>query len=130
MTSEVDHFNKLPFPTSKFKNHIMEKYLRGLDNAEYPTTITFDTNNNTFRAQINDDPGAYTGPELSKWLESAAKFTPSRDNYIDWYATKSDKLRESDLSPDQIANLHQKEEIEAAEALTKLALNFRNRFGV
>lgn len=49
---------------SKYKNHIMEKYLRGLDC----------TNNN------NKDGGV----ELSKWIESAANFTPDKNNYIEW----------------------------------------------
>lgn len=48
---------------SKYKNHIMEKYLRGLDC----------TNN-------NKDGGI----ELSKWKESAANFTPDKNNYIEW----------------------------------------------
>lgn len=46
----------------KYKNHIMEKYLRGLDC----------TNNNK------------GGMELSKWIESAANFTPDKNNYIEW----------------------------------------------
>lgn len=54
--------------SSKYKNHIMEKYLRGLD-------------------EKNIEPGTKKGPELSKWLESAANFTPNKNNYIDWNST-------------------------------------------
>lgn len=43
----------------------MAKYLRGLDN---------DTENEKDKC----------GYELSKWLESAAKFTPEKNNYIEW----------------------------------------------
>lgn len=43
----------------------MAKYLRGLDN---------DTENDKDKC----------GYELSKWLESAAKFTPEKNNYIEW----------------------------------------------
>lgn len=43
----------------------MAKYLRGLNN---------DTENEKDKC----------GYELSKWLESAAKFTPEKNNYIEW----------------------------------------------
>lgn len=49
---------------AKYKNQIMEKYLRGLDTAS-----------------VNKGS---CGLELSKWLESAAKFTPEKNNYIEW----------------------------------------------
>lgn len=52
------------FSNAKYKNHIMEKYLRGLDCA----------NKNN----------ASGGVELSKWLESAANFQPNKNNYIEW----------------------------------------------
>lgn len=75
-----------------------------------------------------------TGPQLSKWLESAANFTPSRENYIEWCAAERNRRMErlgprleSETQPG--LTLHQSEEIEAAEALTKLAINFRNRLG-
>ena len=51
------------FSNVKYKNNIMEKYLRGLD-----------CSNN------NKDGGL----ELSKWLESTANFTPDKNNYIEW----------------------------------------------
>lgn len=49
---------------AKYKNQIMEKYLRGLDDGA-----------------VHKDS---CGLELSKWLESAAKFTPEKNNYIEW----------------------------------------------
>lgn len=58
---------KLPlnyFSNAKYKNQIMEKYLRGLDDS-----------------QKSSDK---CGLELSKWLESAANFTPDKKNYIEW----------------------------------------------
>lgn len=60
--------NKSIGGSTKYKNHIMEKYLRGLD-------------------ETNIEPGTKKGPELSKWLESAANFTPNKNNYIDWNST-------------------------------------------
>lgn len=51
----------------KYKNQIMQKYLRGLDTP--------------------DNKGK-CGLELSKWLESAAKFTPEKNNYIEWESKK------------------------------------------
>lgn len=56
------------FSNPKYKNQIMEKYLQSLDN------------NN-----MSDKKG---GLELSKWLESAAKFTPDKNNYIEWDSKK------------------------------------------
>lgn len=138
----------------------MEKYLRGLEENLYnqdPNLIRtpngFDGNNNQHFA-IED--GTETGPQLSKWLESAANFTPSKNSYIEWCARYSNipltrliqfqfrvffvffrntterltqKNATEDLScPLLQMSIHQKEEIEAAEALTKLALNFRSRY--
>lgn len=51
------------YSNAKYKNHIMEKYLRGLD---------YTTNSNKNHL------------ELSKWLESTANFTPNKNNYIEW----------------------------------------------
>lgn len=52
------------FSNAKYKNQIMEKYLRGLDNSP--------------------NKKSKCGLELSKWLESTAKFTPDKNNYIEW----------------------------------------------
>ncbi|XP_058062888.1 uncharacterized protein LOC131212854 [Anopheles bellator] len=81
-------------------------------------------------------------PSLSKWLESTAKFTPSKHNYIgDWdksgkqSATKTHCDLASCQTPvatsvtESIVLLsHQKDEIDAAEALTHLANNCRTKF--
>lgn len=52
------------FSNPKYKNQIMEKYLSTLDNKG--------------KCEL----------ELSKWLESAAKFTPDKNNYIEWNSKK------------------------------------------
>lgn len=52
----------------KYKKQIMQKYLRGLDG----------THNDKGKCEL----------ELSKWLESAAKFTPEKSNYIEWEPKK------------------------------------------
>ncbi|XP_049548299.1 uncharacterized protein LOC125959518 [Anopheles darlingi] len=96
-------------------------------------------------------------PSLSKWLESAAKFTPAKHNYIgDWEKSgkQSTAKKRCDSAggalfaslsghPGQATNgisldnalgatgsvilTHQKDEIDAAEALTRLANNFRTK---
>lgn len=55
------------FANPKYKNQIMEKYLRGLDNTV--------------------DNKEKCG-QLSKWLESVAKFTPEKNTYIEWDSKK------------------------------------------
>lgn len=70
---------------------------------------------------------------MSKWLESAANFTPSRENYIEWCAERHRRMEKFGCESHEQTEFplvqHQNEEIEAAEALTKLAINFRNKFG-
>lgn len=56
------------FSNPKYKNQIMEKYLQSLDSTQ--------------------DNNGKCGLELSKWLESAAKFTPEKNNYIEWDSKK------------------------------------------
>uniref|UniRef100_A0A182F175 Uncharacterized protein n=2 Tax=Anopheles albimanus TaxID=7167 RepID=A0A182F175_ANOAL len=97
-------------------------------------------------------------PSLSKWLESAAKFTPAKHNYIgDWEKSgkQSTAKKRCDSgggtpyallsghsghgangisignalgSVGSVTLTHQKDEIDAAEALTRLANNFRTKF--
>ena len=123
------------FSSSKFKNYIIQKYFKGLgEDAQMETTNIIRTppgydenNNHTFVIE----EVAQTRPQLSKWLESAANFTPSKNNYIEWCVINKNEhgLHKDDdftIESQQIS-IHQKEEIEAAEALTKLAFNFRNR---
>lgn len=55
------------FANPKYKNQIMEKYLRGLDHT---------------------DGNKGKCGQLSKWLESVAKFTPEKNTYIEWDSKK------------------------------------------
>lgn len=102
--------------SNKFKNHIMEKYLRGLDD---------ETNNNNDDVNMNNGqlPENYKKPELSKWLESTANFQPSKNNYnIDFVKNEKKKLANKSC-----ASLCEKELI-AAETLVLLKNNFRTKF--
>lgn len=56
----------------------MEKYLRGLDDGGGGDGSS--NNNNSTSTNHN----RADGHELSKWLESAANFTPKKNNYIEW----------------------------------------------
>ena len=99
-----------PFSQSaKYKNHIMEKYLRDCQKPE----------NN---ASTEDD---MTKPSMiSKWLESAVNFRPSEDNYLHWtFATNQKKKKKSapNSATNQVYQIHGREELDAAEALTRLA---------
>ncbi|XP_040167816.1 uncharacterized protein LOC120902844 isoform X1 [Anopheles arabiensis] len=169
--------------SSKYKSSIMEKYLRDLGELEAsdepvdePTTmmpvlmatIPFQQKHCVHAhghglqlqapAAISYDTAVLRGPpSLTKWLESAAKFTPSKHNYIDWECSgkQSSTKRRLDSGGNyyaitdsgsdggckyaaplygesiqsSIGSLdHQKDELDAAEALTKLANNFRTKF--
>lgn len=103
--------------SNKFKNHIMEKYLRGLDD-ETNNNISDDVSMNG--GQLNEN---YKKPELSKWLESTANFQPSKNNYnIDF--VKNEKKKKASKS---CSSLCEKELI-AAETLVLLKNNFRTKF--
>ncbi|XP_065093334.1 iroquois-class homeodomain protein IRX-5 [Ochlerotatus camptorhynchus] len=155
--------------TNKYKSSIMEKYLRDLneiDPESEPANNGCSTSPNPFQqmaaqSQSNTAPVAQMScetrgpPSLSKWLESTAKFTPSKNNYIDWdqpgRPSSSKKRchsnsfhqhqptdeeghhRATSQPPQEIDDtgefgIHQKDEIDAAEALTRLANNFRMKF--
>ncbi|XP_055597308.1 uncharacterized protein LOC129747235 isoform X2 [Uranotaenia lowii] len=158
--------------TSKYKNSIMEKYLRDLSEVEPDPDPSgcegYTASPNPFQllpspqAQVNVTAVGPLGcevrspPSLSKWLESTAKFTPSKNNYIDWEQSRklssSKKRCNSNSSGTQLTHqlpcnsassqgssetssytstempVHQKDEIDAAEALTRLANNFRMKF--
>lgn len=90
----------------KYKQKIMEKYLRD----------TSDLNQN-----INSNP------ELSKWLESAEKFTPEKCNYYIEWDLKNKKRNNSVKSEHAYDSIHEREELDAAEALANLAFNSRQR---
>ncbi|XP_055917852.1 homeobox protein Mohawk isoform X1 [Eupeodes corollae] len=103
-------------PSPKYKQQIMEKYLRDTTTEDKPSS-----------------PSAATScsPELSKWLESAAKFTPNKNNYfIEWNGKKckADKNSSREAKIHHVYDtIHQKDEIDAAEALANLAFNCRQR---
>lgn len=177
--------------TNKYKSSIMEKYLRDLseiDPESEPANNDCSTSPNPFQqmvaqSQSNLAPVAPMScetrgpPSLSKWLESTAKFTPSKNNYIDWdqpgfvrrlfLVQELVNIQSFSLSPRRPSTskkrchsnsfhqhqpsdeeghhratsqppqetddsgefgIHQKDEIDAAEALTRLANNFRMKF--
>lgn len=92
---------------TKYKQQMMEKYLRDTSQSSSAST---------------------SSPELSKWLESAANFTPNKNNYIDWnsHRSKSERRRPKSDSVNE-TTIHLKEELDAAEALANLACNYRQR---
>ncbi|KAF9411955.1 hypothetical protein HW555_006585 [Spodoptera exigua] len=84
-------------------------------------------NNNSYKSDANEnrneEPKAITSPMLlSKWLESAARFQPSECNYS-WWA--DGKRRKPDAKIQRISvntmSRHDRDEVEAAVALTALA---------
>ncbi|KAH8412483.1 hypothetical protein KR009_002490 [Drosophila setifemur] len=104
---------------SKYKHLMMEKYLRDSSSMEEPNP---------------------PGTQLNKWLESAAKFTPDRNNYhIEWNTSRwGDPDRSGSgqviFTSDATAAaredswmLHHKDELDAAEALANLAFNCRQQ---
>ncbi|XP_017774896.1 PREDICTED: homeobox protein Mohawk [Nicrophorus vespilloides] len=104
-----------PFAQHKYKNHIMEKYLK---DCQKPDNVSSKVNGETEKPSM-----------ISRWLESAVNFKPSQNNYLDWTYEKIEKKR-----PKKTANnnntiiinnndqqQHGKEELDAAEALTTLA---------
>lgn len=104
----------------------MEKYLRGLDDETTNVEIIANNNNNC-DLTVNNNPvididvsaEANKKPELSKWLESTANFTPSNYN-IDFVKDKR-KFNKNN------ASLCEKELL-AAETLVLLKNNFRTKF--
>ncbi|KAI8033687.1 homeobox protein Mohawk isoform X2 [Drosophila gunungcola] len=106
---------------TKYKHQMMEKYLRDTSTA---------------------DEVIQPATQLNKWLESAAKFTPDRNNYhIEWNTSrqKSSSCGQSHnqviFSTDATAValgdrwiLHHRDELDAAEALANLAFNCRQRW--
>ncbi|XP_055543673.1 uncharacterized protein DDB_G0283357 isoform X2 [Wyeomyia smithii] len=148
--------------TNKYKNNIMEKYLRDLGEVDPDVIATSDGEQSDCANPFQQSQAIISAqqtscesrgpPSLSKWLESTAKFTPSKNNYIDWdqpgKPCSSKKRCDSNYchqpsSPQQTLSasfqqelestlpreeIHQKDEIDAAEALTRLANNFRLKF--
>lgn len=108
---------------SKYKNHIMEKYLQDLNICQNDSILENPLKNNK---QQEESPRI-----LSKWLQSAANFRPRQKNYVDWdYNEKKIKHLNKNSYHKQLSNSvhsgdesvkHGREELDAAEALTRLA---------
>lgn len=112
-TTETDlEANPFSQTANKYKNHIMEKYLRDCQKPEYHEEETSEESKPSM---------------ISKWLESAANFKPSENSYIDWTFSKSAKKKNKKaIEPtNNLLLIHGREELDAAEALTTLA-NSRN----
>lgn len=105
--------------STKFKNHIMEKYLRGLDD-EAPSNNNNNNHDNNNDTEMDTSADANKKPELSKWLESTANFMPSNYN-IDFM--KNDRRKKNNNN----SSLCEKELL-AAETLVLLKNNFRTKF--
>ncbi|KAJ8916263.1 hypothetical protein NQ315_016403 [Exocentrus adspersus] len=103
-TTEPDReANPFSQTANKYKNHIMEKYLRDCQRPE------------------ESKPSM-----ISKWLESAANFKPSENSYLDWTFSRSKKKKGKSCEiGSNLLLMHGREELDAAEALTRLA-NSRN----
>lgn len=109
----MDQDNPFSQSVNKYKNHIMEKYMRDCRNPEYPPARTAET----------DKPSMIT-----KWLQSAEKFRPNEGNYIDWSFNKPQKKKQQPkVETDNVFLVHGKEELDAAEALTSLANSSRQQ---
>lgn len=112
-----NEFETNPFSQSanKYKSHIMEKYLRDCQKPENIVPNSDDCNNYDEMSK----PSMF-----SKWRESAAKFRPSEKNYLHWTLLKTQKKK----NKKQVCNnndvnyqQHGREELDAAETLTRLA---------
>lgn len=99
-----------PFSLHKYKNQIMEKYLR---DCREPTSDT-----------LMEDVSKPS--MISKWLESAVNFRPSENNYLNWTLSKVNNKNKRGIKKKMGMNgvythQHGREELDAAEALTTLA---------
>lgn len=91
-----------PFAQQKYKNHIMEKYLRDCQKPE----------------------DAAKPSMISKWLESAVNFRPSENSYLNWTLSKGHRKKCCKKNQETVNGVyvqHGREELDAAEALTTLA---------
>ncbi|KAL4712990.1 hypothetical protein ACJJTC_012060 [Scirpophaga incertulas] len=79
--------------------------------------------NNNVQKHMNDETKSIASPLLlSKWLESAARFQPSETNYSCWADERRKKI-DNKLNNRVVLNTtkHDRDEVEAAMALTTLA---------
>lgn len=105
--TETD-LNPFSQASNKYKNQIIEKYLKDCQKPE-----------NQFNQNIEENKPSM----ISKWLESAANFKPSENNYIEWSIPKSSKkkIKKTTDTFENLLLIHGREELDAAEALTTLA---------
>lgn len=90
----------------KYKRSMMEKYMQ--DNEKDGATV-----------HLHRDLKNNGAPQLNKWIESTANFMPDKHNYVDWPDRKRISSNNDMWS---ILHNHAKDELDAAETLTKLAL--------
>lgn len=121
-SSEDDRVERGLFSQKKYKKSLMEKYFQGV--GSHPV--------HPFR---KDDHDHQEQPQLMKWIESTAKFTPDKFNYASWEIDKMPSRGAEGgggggcggaarpLVAHSNAFCHQFEELEAAEALARLACN-------
>lgn len=85
---------------------------------------TYENNNSYVEPQLestNEESKNVTSPLLlSKWLESAARFQPSEINYS-WWADERRRKPEQRIKLTINTSRHDRDEVEAAVALTALA---------
>ncbi|XP_022912950.1 homeobox protein Mohawk [Onthophagus taurus] len=118
-TTEND-IQEVPQQANKYKSHIMEKYLRDCQKVENTSS-----NNNNYEDEI-------AKPSIiSKWRESAANFRPSEKNYLHWTLTKTQKKKKIKNNYDGgNYQQHGREELDAAETLTRLANAYNANFAI
>lgn len=86
-------------------------------------TIEF-INNNTYETNcnINGNEDTMGSPKLfNKWLESAARFQPSENNYSWWAEDRKRRPESREHRAILTTSKHGRDEVEAAVALTALA---------
>lgn len=103
---EAEIHNPFSQNTNKYKNHIIEKYLRDCQKPD-----------NYGDGYLEDDVNKPS--MISRWLESAENFKPSENNYLNWTLMNSQRRKTKKSVKSE--ETHDKEELDAAEALTSLA---------
>lgn len=106
-TEPESDLNPFSQSSNKYKNQIIEKYLKDCQTNRYGQSL------------IEENKPSM----ISKWLESAANFKPSENNYIEWTLPKQPKKKVKKVveSLETLLLIHGREELDAAEALTTLA---------
>nr|XP_014103206.2 iroquois-class homeodomain protein irx-3 isoform X2 [Bactrocera oleae]XP_036214568.1 iroquois-class homeodomain protein irx-3 isoform X2 [Bactrocera oleae] len=146
--------------TAKYKQKMMEKYLRdthGTHSNAMASQCTAHTVNDGFNnKQFDVEAAIHSGDDsdgvrhgdhaaLSKWLESAARFTPDKNNYFIEWNGKTGKMEKKqrikqlrritivpanssgDTRRQSLTTCPTQLELDAAEALANMAFNCRQR---